>query len=564
MAKTTHAKVSAPPIGGYVVVATFALNIFALALPLVMLQIFDRVIPNESHNTLLMLFVGMIVITLLEFAQRWARIVLLGHAGRSYELALSQEFMRKVLLGHPDDIKKGTIATWMDSFGAVTHLRSYYAGQNRLLAIELPFVIIFIGMIALIGGWLVLVPLVGIVVLLAFRAVLKRSQTEIFDKRNSLDSRRHSFLFEVLSQVTTAKTNAMERQLLRRYQLLQDQTVDISERLIHFSGFSQTFGALFSQLAVGAMGLLGAYLIIDGRLVLAELAACMLLNGRTIQPLLKALNVWSQSESISSSRSKANKALDLPLHHRPPNMSHVIKGAIKFESVCLTNPLDGSAILEKFDLDLKKSAFLALKGRSRDEISQVFRLLLGEVQADSGSIRIDKRPIGSFENSLGEFGIVCAEKQPIKLPGSIFDNLTAFENRHRSELAQHFARELLIEDFVYGLRNGYNTVLAESNEIAKNPTVLIRIGIARALVLQPKILLLEDVTSGLDPISVRAIVDTLTLQKGKMTIIYNGSDPALLALADQVINLHADEPNHSALFSDDGSLEMFDLDQDAA
>ncbi len=524
----------APPrIGAFVVASTLMLNIFALALPIAMLQIFDRVIPNASYGTLFMLAFGLCVITVLEFIQRWARIVLLGGTGNEFETSVSGFFLNKILRADPENFQKTTVASHMENFSAIGHLRGHYGGQGRILAIDLPFVAVFVFMIAVIGGWLVLVPIASVALLLGFRFVLKRAQSAIFQKRKTLDNRRYAFLFEVLSQLTTIKCNTMEPQLLRRYELLQSQTVKISHSLIHFSGFSQTFSALFSQSAVAAMGLFGAYLIVLGYIGIAELAACMLLNGRTVQPLLKALNLWAQSESLAASENKINEALALQQRPQVPNMSRVISGEISFEDVKVFDRRDQSVLLETRNLQINACEFVSMSGVPSQAQSEYFKLILAEIEPQVGSVRIDGREANSFGNSKGQGGILYVDRQPIKLPGTILDNLSAYGDGQVIDRALDFAKLLKIEDVVHLLPQGYNTSVTLNPQLANNTKLLLRIGIARALALQPKVLLLNDVTSGLDSSAIAAIASTLKSQKGSMTVIYAGSNQAIHEISDR-------------------------------
>lgn len=190
---------------------------------------------------------------------------------------------------------------------AVSQLRDHYSGQSQTLALDLPFTLLFAVMIGLIGGPLDLVALTELAVVLIFTIVMKRTQWSLFSTRKSVDTPRYAFLAELLTNMATIKSNRMERQMTRRFEMLEDQTVDISQRLIRFSGLTQNFSAVFSQLTVASLGLFGAFLVINGTIGIAELAACMLLNGRIIQPLTKLMTLWVQSENVALSRAKLDE-----------------------------------------------------------------------------------------------------------------------------------------------------------------------------------------------------------------------------------------------------------------
>lgn len=538
------------------IAATLSLNLLALALPLVMLQVFDRVIPHQSYETLTFLFLGLCAVACLEFSLKWARVVLLGTSGEAFEVALTSKFIDRTLNADCNAIQQETLAGHLDRYDAIAKLRGFYGGQGRILAVDLPFTAVFIVMIGLIGGWLILVPLASIVLLFGFRLFLKRAQTRIFNQRKTLDHRRHSFLFEVLSQVRTIKSYTMEAQMLRRYELLQEQTVNISHALIHFSGFSQTFGALFSQVAVAAMGLLGGYLIVQGHIGIAELAACMLLNGRTVQPLLKALNLWVQSENLTASHEKVEAACHIAQSAQKTTSATELTGSLRFEDVQLAPSLEPEDAPPNITAEFEPGQFVTVHGADGWRKTQLLKSLLAEHDPVSGRISIDGLPASALAHARGKGGIGYADQYGVPFSGSILDNLSAFGDGDAINRALAMSHELGIEKVIHRLPLGYNTVLQDSSELSNNPTVIQRICIARALVLEPKILLLNNVSRSLDEPSRQALVSVLTRLKGHTTIIYSGSDPALLALSDARIDL-----THDAEISD-GSDQSTDAPND--
>ncbi len=530
-----------PANGPAVIAATLSLNLLALVLPIVVLQLFDRVIPYAATESLFFLFLGLCAATVFEFVLKWARIVLLTAEGERFETELSAHFLKRTLNAKPDQYRKTTTAEHLDRFGAIAQLRSYYSGQGRILAIDLPFTAVFVVLIGLIGGWLVLVPIASCILLLMFKIALQHAQTTIFDKRNLLDARRYSFLIEVLGQISTVKANTMEPQMVRRYELLQDQTVDISRRLIKFTGFSQSFGALFSQLSIAAMGLYGGYLIIQGNIGIAELAACMLLNGRTTQPLLKLLGQWAQSENVAASMSKIGDAVAIEQTNPKSSNAASICGHIKMQNVRLKHPTRTENLFTGVDLDLLPGQVLAILGADGAGKSSFMRLLLAEQTATEGRVLIDGRPPAKIADLRGENGLVYIDHSQVVFPGSILDNISAFGDGDAKRRALALSTALGLEQTVHRLPLGYNSQIQSSPEIANNPAFLQLASIIRALTLRPKILLLNNVTTALDSKTCDAVAAELAKRKGEMTIILASRDDRLLQLSDAFIQLDPDQ-----------------------
>ncbi|ABG33197.1 ABC transporter ATP-binding protein [Roseobacter denitrificans] len=553
--EATVAKEIRPRVGAAVLSATFALNILALALPLVVLQIFDRVIPFQATETLVILFLGMCLVAILEFTLKWARVVLLSNVGEVFDQTLTTRFMQTSLNADPTAFAKVTPAAHLDHFGAISQVRTFYAGQGRILAIDLPFAALFVAMIGLIGGWLVLVPLASIALLIMFKIGLKQVQSSVFEERKKLDDRRYSFLVEVLSQIKTLKANAMEAQIKRRYELLQDQTVDISQRVIKISGFSQSFGALFSQMAVAAMGLFGGYLIIVGNLGIAELAACMLLNGRTIQPMLKTLNLWVQSENLSLSRSKLDATFALPSRTTANGNETPLAGRVCFEDVALKHPTKDGYLFQGLNADIMPNQSLALLGNASSGKSALMQLILGEKKPTKGRVLVDGVPAHDMIHARGTGGIGYADQQPVVFAGTVLSNISAFGDGESIARALEFSERLGLDKALHRLPLGYNTLMQDCPALTNNQAALLGISLVRAMALQPKILLLNDVTATMDKVTRDGFLSLIKDIHQHTTLIIASMDQELLEYADASLNLNQPEAKNIDAWIEDGHAD---------
>ena len=532
---TTVAK---PVVGVSVVVATLTLNILALAIPLAILQIFDRVIPFGSHETLAFLFLGLMSVVVLESLLRIARVVLLGAKSEEYEIELASEYMKKTLNAEPYLYSKTTSAEHLERFAAIGQLRDFYAGQGRLASLELPFAVVFIAMIGLIGGWLIIVPILGVVVLAFFTNSLVKRQESIFEKRKSLDARRYSFLVEIFSQINTIKLNTMEEQMMRRFEMMQIQTADTSRRMILFSGLSQSFGAVYSQTALVAMGLFGGTLVIKGHIGIAELAACMLLNGRTIQPFVKMLGVWAQSEGIAASQRKLETALSLK---QQPGEEPAVPGGndvdVLIENLSVKYPDSEAHVLKDVSAEIRAGDRIAIIGDDGQGKSTLLRAIFGEIAPAQGRILIGSKPVSPNWPARGRSGIVFVGRLPSMFNGTILQNISTFGDGDRIDLALQLSKVLGLEDTVHKLPMGYNTILDEGGSSSMDRSSLKMICLVRALVVQPKVLLLQDPTYSLDWKARRRFVNYLAERRHQMTVVMATHEDHLIGAADDTISL---------------------------
>lgn len=543
--------IAPPGIGFPVIVSSLAINLLGLALPLVILQVFDRVIPFESYSTLTILFIGLCGTTILDFCLKWARITYLGYQGQKFELELGSRFLDRTLDAEPEDYNRSTTGAHFERLSAVAQLRDYYAGQSRLLAIDLPFTTIFILMIGLIGGWLVAIPLISLCLLLGFKSILQRAQGPIFENRKTLDGRRYSFLIECLSQIVTVKAQTMEPQLLRRYELLQEQSVDISHKLIRFSGFSQSFGALFSQASVAAMGLFGGYLIIIGQIGMAELAACMLLNGRTVQPLLKMLSHWAQAENVQAASRKIDEVASLQQRKVDQEQDFEIKGNLNFEGVTVSKDDGSDNLFSNVSISVDAGTVLSVVGEEDLGKQSFLRLILAELRPSSGQVELDGQPITAFASARGHQGIVYVDQSPAIFTGTLLENISCFGDAASVERALDFSKKIGLEKIVHRLPLGYGTPLGQGNHLHTSFAMCQTICLVRALALQPKLLLISNATSALDERSVSRFAACLAELKGQTTIVMSSQREQLLELADQSVLLVSDLAGRAQIWDDD-------------
>lgn len=542
----TRKALQPPFVGVHVIAASFAINLLALALPLVLLQIFDRVVPNNSHDTLAVLFVGLIIALVLDFALKVCRIILLGHASESYETVLSEKVIDQMLMARShafSDIKSGV---HLDRFMAIAQLRDHYGGQGRLLAIDLPFAVLFLAFIALIGGPLVFVPLIGLAVLLLASQVLRKLQRPALADRQSIDQRRHSFIMEALGQIITVKSQAMEAQMIRRYELLQSQSASATEQLARISGLSQTFGAIFGQVSVGALAGFGALLVMQGHIGIAELAACMLLNGRTIQPILKILSLWVQVEAVISARKKLNDVADLPVLNAP-SRGGAIGGHIRFSDVGINVRGTDRVLFEGLSFEIKAGSTLAVHGSDGSGKSTLMRLILGEQVPDRGLVEIDGESPVNLIGCRGINQISYVDQEPAIFAGTILENLSVFGDAGARNDAIKAAESIGLAAEINRLPLGYDTVIGGGNSSASAVGFLQRISIARVLALEPRILLFNEANTALDLGADKLLRETLERLRGNTTIVLVSRRPSFLSLADAEIDLADYTPTSKAL-----------------
>lgn len=541
-----------PALTGSVILASLALNLLAMAMPLVTLQIFDRIIPNQSHATLSLLFLGLCCVAVMEFGLRWARVVLVGESSSRFEEGLSRAVMGRWLNADPSAFARDTLGTHFERSEAMAQLREHYAGQSRLLTIDIPFALTFATLIAIIGGWLVLVPLGTLMLVALATLAINRHKARVFEKRKSVDERRYSFLIEFLSFIDTAKSLKIERQMLRRYEMLNQQQVAASRDMLHLSGITQAVGGVLGPVSTASMGLFGAYLAIGGGIGIGDLAACMLLNGRCAQPCLKLLGFWGQSQGVRQSLQRLEDIAALP---QAPVVARAVSlnGEITLDRLGLRHPESGAVLFDQVSARIPAGAAAGFTGRSGGGRSSLLRMLLAEQTPTSGTAVIDNQAPARFRDKRGPGGIVYLSKSPTIFRGSIIDNLTLFGLVKDRDTALRAAEEIGLEAEIRALPHGFQTMLAPDGG-ALSQSLLQQICLARALAMAPRILILNNAASAMDTRATTHTATALKARAGAMTRLIVATHPALTGLSDISVSLQGAVPDPDTIRAWDDDL----------
>lgn len=548
-----------PGIGFTLVLGSLSINLLSLALPLVLLQIFDRIIPNAATQTLTVLFCGLIMALGMELILKLCRIVLLAHSSSQYEVELTVAACAKILDTEAFAFSRESVGTHSDRLAAIGQMRDHYCGQGRLLAIDMPFAVLFIALIWYIAGWLVLVPFLCLGVILVVSVAIRAMQAPVLSKHQSIDRRRNSFMMEVLSQITTVKALAAEDQMLRRFELLRNQSAEATKSLIWVASLSQSLGAILGQIAVVLMAGFGAYLNITGSIGMAELAACMLLNGRTIQPMLKLLGIWAQRESLVAAEKKLVELAELPCHPAVLKKVNEFEPTLRFKSVTLHPDERAKPVFENVSFTIKEGQIAELKGNDGGGKSSIMRMILGEQSPMSGQILIGNASPEDMRvrRDVGEISYV--DQDPVIFKGTILENLALFGGRAREDAALHMSQKIGLETEILRMPFGYETEIGPGALNVLPLGTQQKIALARVLGRRPRLLMFNNAASAIDGKSRIDVATTLRSLKGQTTILLVSRSLLAETDIDVVIDISSQRPkSHESV-----SLRAWLADADA-
>lgn len=514
------------------VLSSLAINILSLAVPVMALQVYDRILVNAAYGTLNVLVFGVIVVVLLEVTLRIARSYTTSWAAATLEHDINCSTFDHLLKADLREIEKHDLGESLQRISAIGRVREFMGGQALTVLIDLPFVVLFLGLIAYLSGFLVLAPLV---VLAAFsfmawvgNAELKRALAD----RDTHDEQRFNYMIETLSGIHSVKAMALENALTRRYEALQTNSTERNHRISFAAGGATLLGALFSELMMVTVTATGAMMAIYGHLTIGTLVASVILSGRIMLPIQRALGVGIRFQDFSLGREKIEKIFALPVSdHAELDGLLDAGGSIELEGVSFS--YGGSdAVLKDVCLTVDKGTAVSLSGGPCCGATTLLKVIAGLYQPMEG-----KAQLNGFDSWRGVPDELAQRVGYIATQGTIFqgtirENLTAFDDS-KDAAALEITRHLGIDEIISKLPLGMETVLNDSEADAVPTGLKQSISIARVLVNKPKILLWDNADRALDRAGYNAVFRLFGRLKGKATMVIVSDDRSFLRLASK-------------------------------
>ena len=283
---------------GHVVLASLTVNMLSLSLPIALLQVYDRILPNRSFGTISALIIGVSIALCLEAVIRLARYQLMGRLGARFEYRAGLDAFRKMMTSDLAAFERVGPGEHLERFNSISGIRDFYSGQAMVNLYDLPFAMLYLSAIWYLGGLLVLVPVVSIAFTVLMAPVIGRSLAVSLGKQRKAENRRYDFVISAISGIFSVKALSSEVLLSREYEKLQEARLSTQEIVERKSIAVAEWAATLSQFTLLAVVVTGTLLVMDESLSVGALAACTLLTGRTMQPVQGAVGLWTRFQGI--------------------------------------------------------------------------------------------------------------------------------------------------------------------------------------------------------------------------------------------------------------------------
>jgi ATP-binding cassette subfamily C protein LapB len=507
--------------------ASVIINILALALPLVVLEVYDSVIPNLAVDSLALLMLGFVGVVIVEAVLRIARSYVAGLGAARFEAAALTEALGHLHAADPVQARGVSDARHLARLTAAGRVAAFYGGQVRWTLVDLPFVVLFLAVMAIIGGPLALAPLLILGLFFALSAASGARLNQALREREEQDSKAYDFITEALSGVGMIKGAAMEPMMERRMERLLGGASSINRRAIAASSDAETLSSFLGNATFVAIAAAGGLMAALGALSIGALAACTLLAGRIVQPVLRAASAWNGLQALKLAEDDLGSFYELGVRDAPETP------ALRPDPDVLLEDVEVDGLSQPVHLDVSPGEVVVLTGPDARARGALLRILGGELPIRAGLAQFAGAPISDVAQALpGQ--IVMVPQKSDHLRGTLMENLTGFG--YAAPVADvMWAVELLgLRREIERLPLGFETKLGEGPVEALSSGFLQRLALARAVARKPRLLLLEEPQALLDNQSDRRTREGLARLRGQMSVVISTNRPSYAELADQV------------------------------
>ena len=528
------------PVFAEVALAAALINLFALASPLFVMNVYDRVVPNNALATLWVLACGVLLAFAFDFGLKLLRGHFLDVAGRAADLELASAVFAQVM-GLQLAARPASAGAFANDLRELENLREFFSSASIAALVDLPFLVLFIAAVWLLGGWVALVPAVAVPLVLTV-GVLVQLPLGRAARTNQRDAaRRHGVLVEAIQGLETLKVLGAEGRTQAVWERLVATGSRSSGGTRFWGAFASHFTGLAANLVTVGMVIVGVHEIAAGRMTVGALVACSILAGRAMAPLMQVAAVLNRYHQARTALASLDRVMRLPVErpaaqrflHRP-----ALAGALEFREVSFTYPNQHLQALSEVSFRLTAGERVGLIGRMGSGKTTVEKLLLGLYQPSRGAILVDGTDLRQIDPADLRRNIGCVPQDLYLFQGSLRENLAMAAPHADDAAVLRAARAAGVDDFAARHPLGYDMPIGERGE-ALSGGQRQAIAIARALLLEPPVLVLDEPTSFMDNSAESRFKARLEVELGGRTLLLITHRASLLTLVDRVIVLEA-------------------------
>ncbi|WP_306566027.1 type I secretion system permease/ATPase [Aquabacterium sp.] len=516
--------------------AALLVNLFALAFPIFSMNVYDRVVPNHATETLWVLAIGVTLVLASDLFIRLLRSHFVDEASARIDVQISATLMERVL-GMRLENRPQSVGSFAANLRGFEQVRDFIASSTVTALIDLPFALLFVGVMAWISPWLVL-PVIGVFLLILVSGyVFQHRLHELSQSSYQAAAQRNATLIESLTGIETIKSQGAESLIQSRWERANQYLSTLNVKMRSMSATAMYSTATLQQFVSVCVILIGVYLISERQLTMGGMIAATMLAGRALAPAGQIVGLLMQYQGARTAMTSLEQIMAQPVER--PEGSHFIqrpefKGEIEFRHVSFAYPGQQGQSLDDVSFKINPGERVALIGKVGSGKTTLQKLIMGLYQPTSGAIMLDGIDMRQLDPADVRRNLACVSQDITLFYGSLRENITFGMPHARDDAIVAAAETAGLSEFVQRHPQGFDMQVGERGELLSGGQRQ-GVGIARAVLHNAPLLLLDEPTSAMD-FSTEALV-TQRMQaftEGK-TVVLVTHRTSMLAFVDRVI-----------------------------
>ena len=525
------------PVYMRVALAAAFINLFALATSLFTMVVYDRVIPNNAVDSLIALSIGLGIVILFDFILKLLRGYFTDIAGAAIDRDIGQRVFRQ-LLNVRLDSKKGSTGALAGLMRELETLRDFFASATITAIVDVPFILLTLAVIAIIGGPVVFVPAAMVPLVIIAGYLTHPAMDRLSAQGMGQSLLKQTVLVETIGGLETVKTSGAGGMLTGRWVEAIDDHANTSLRQRLVSNVATTLAQSAQMLSYAGVIIIGVGLIAQNELSMGGLIACSILAGRAVAPLGQIANLLSRLTTTRAAYRQINGLMQTRVEGPEGEALKLAqpRGEIEFRNVSFKYPGTAEKALDGVSFTIQAGEHVALLGRVGSGKSTIAKLVLGLFEPEEGTVMVDGLDVRQIDPETLRAKVGSSMQETVLLSGTVRDNITLGREHVDDDEMLRAAKLSGAHGFMSQITNGYDRRLADRGEGLSGGQRQ-SIALARALAGRPQVVLLDEPSSQMDAQTESQVLGRLEEELESRTVLIVTHRPPFLKLVDRIILL---------------------------
>ena len=519
-----------------VLLAALLINLFALALPMFSMNVYDRVVPNHAVETLWALAIGVCMVLAADLGLRLLRSRFVDEASARIDVQLSAQLMERVL-GMRLEHRPSSVGSFAQNLRGFEQVRDFIASSTVTTLIDLPFALLFLLVMVWISPWLALPVVVAGVAILGLGWMLQARLQELAQTTHRASATRNATLVESLHGIETIKSQGAEASVQAKWERTNAFLSTTNIRMRSLSTLATSSTSVITQAVTVAIIVIGVYLINERLLTMGALIACSTLAARALAPAGQVVGLLMQYQGVRTSLHSLNQLMAQP-QERPAGRSFLqrpqMTGDIELRGVSFSYPGRDDKVLDNLNIRIKAGERVALIGRVGSGKSTIQRLMMGLYQPTDGAVLLDGTDLRQLDPADVRRNQAYVSQDVTLFFGTLRENI-AFGLPFADDNAVRDAAEVAcMSEFVSRHPRGFDMPVGERGDSLSGGQRQC-VGLARAVLHNSPILLLDEPTSAMDFSTEAQVTQRIGAFAAHKTVVLVTHRTSMLAMVNRVI-----------------------------